>query len=415
MRDDFSTIASQVYAATGQQIDYGLCEMAVRDSFRELRERVNWSWLLKRGVLTLAAPYSIGLASFTQYGSTVTGSGTSWTASMIGRQIRSGIGDPYYTITSVVSSTSLTIDPPWADSSSLTPSAYSIFTGYIVPPDDFFSFVVVKDPQRTHRLHLNIDQSALDLYDPRRSSTGQPILLSPVDYAPSYSGRVYGTVPVLQSSSTNPYPTAAGTYTGSADALFVVQILLGGAVDTATFRWKKDSASSWTSGGVCSSLGNILPEGVGLSWLAGTYVASDTFVIRTSAVSNPGLPRFEPWPKPSAQIVLQFQYLSRYPDLDEPGTVLPRFIPGNVVKEGAYAKVARLPGTDAKPNPFAQIARAENYENRFDSMIVELMRQDEEVFVQSIQDDSMLPLFPLPWAYGARSSDFDYPFDPYYY
>jgi hypothetical protein len=406
MRDDFITIASQTHAQT--TLDIELCKLGVRDSWRELLQRnAEWSWLLKRGIVTLPTPYTTGLATFTQYSNTVTGSGTAWDASMIGRQIRSGIGDPFYTVIDVPSPTSLLITPAWADTTSLTPSAYSIFSAYLTVPDDFFSFVVVKDPQRSWRLNLHVDQTVLDFFDPKRSSTGQPVCLSAVDYSPSYAGKVY---PAIQATGTGGAPLASGTYFGATDAVFVVQITSTGIVDVATFQWKKDNGA-WTTGVPASSLGNILSEGVALTWPTGvSFTNGDVFVVRTSSVSNPGLPRYEIYPYPSQQTILHFQYLATYPDLDDPNVTLPRYIPGNVIKEGALAKVARIPGTNAKSNPYAQRARAENHEARFDVMISELMRQDQEVFCRSVQQDVGLPFAPLPWMFAGQPLDYDPPY-----
>lgn len=400
MRDTFDSIAAEVRATT--TLDIELCRIAVRDAFRELRDFVNWSWLIKRGVMTIPAAYSTGTASLVQYSDLVNGSGVTWDSSMIGRQFRTSIDDPFYTIIDVLSTTVARISPAWAGSN-ITASSYSIFTAYITPPEDFVSFISVKDAQHSWRLNTDVDQSVLDSYDAKRSSSSaQPFCLSLVDYAASYNGKVGPTVVVFENGGMR--PSSSGSYTGATDAIFVIVFEFDGPIDVATFKWKKNNGN-FTTGVVASSLGNILPEGVTLTWAtAGDATLGDTYVLRTTAISNPGLPRFELYPYPTSQTILHYQYLSSYPDISDANVQLPIYISGHIIKEGALGRVARIPGTDDKPNPYAQRARGENHEERFVNMLTEAARRDEEVFCRSIQSDLAFPYAPMPWG---QSYNFD--------
>jgi hypothetical protein len=395
-RSTFDSIASEVHVQTGVDIEQS--RVFVRDSFRELLEMNNWSWMLRRGVLSVAAPYSTGTVTLTHGLPNVTGIGTAWTSALIGLQFRPSINDPLYTISSVQSSTSLALDMGWGGLDATTPITYRITQTYITPPDDFFSFLSVAELTHGWRLWLNVDQSVIDRFDPRRASTSStPVLLSPVSYSPSYSGRVF---PALNVGDTGSSITTGGTYTGSDDALFTVTITNDGDGDTATFSWRKNDGA-FVTGVDASSLGVELTEGVTVTTPStSAYIGGDTFVIRVSAVANPGLPRYELYPTPSTSLALPFHYISRYPDIDDYGVVLPRYIPGNVVKESALAKCARYAGSADKPNAYAQVARAENHETRFQEMVVGLMRQDEEVYCRSVQQDTGMPYAPWPWAGG---------------
>lgn len=391
--DTFLSIANEVHDQTG--LDIELCKVLTRDSFRELCERNNWSWLYKRSNLTVPAPYATGTASINQGDTLVTFSGATLTLSMVGRQFRSSTSDPFYTIDYVdtVAQTAI-LREPWA-AANLVAGGYSIFQSYLTPPDDFFSLISVKDISRSWRLNLNIDQAVLDWYDARRSSQGSPILLSQVDYTPSYSGKVYSVVAVAGAS--NPAPVSGGTYTGAADALYAITITTGGTPGTAVFSWSKNGTVV-ASNILTSTIYNELDSGVQLTWPVGTYNVGQIFIVRATAQSSPGLPRYEIYPYPTQLTVLPIYYISRYPDISDTNVSIPRFIPGNYIKEGALAKAARVPGTGAKPDQYAQVARAENHEQRFDGMLAELMRQDSEIAPRDIGID--LPFAPLPWGQG---------------
>lgn len=407
-RDTFLSIANEVRGQTG--LDIELCKLHVRDSFRELQERnTPWSWQLKRGLFTAPAPYTTGTATIAnQFDTLVTlGGGAVVSSAFIGRQFRLGVGDPYYDIIGVDSgANTITLLQPWADTPH-TASSYTISQTFFLVPDDFYSFLVVYDPLHSWRLNLNVPQSTLDWWDTKRSNSGNPVLLSPVDYTPSYAGKVGPALAVVNTGS--PTPSTGGSYAGSTDSVIFVQITATGALDAATFSWSKDGGTL-TTGVPVSSAGNILPENIGLSWPSGTYKSGDIFIIQVRAVSNPGTPRFEIYPAPSEQLIFPYQYVSKYPDISDFGTTIPRFIPGSFIKEGALAKAARTAGTEEKPNPYAQIARAQNHEDRFTEMISLLAQNDQEVFTTSIFAEAALPYAPLPWGSmlgGGRALTYD--------
>lgn len=107
---------------------------AVNSVLREVRRRGAWSWLLKEGAITTVAEYSTGTVSVTQGSATVTGSGTTFTAGMVGRRFRSSDG-VQYTISAYVSGTQVTLSVAYAGTSG-SGLAYRIYQDVYTLPTD---------------------------------------------------------------------------------------------------------------------------------------------------------------------------------------------------------------------------------------------------------------------------------------
>ena len=106
--------------------------------------------------------------------------------------------------------------------------------------------------------------------------------------------------------------------------------------------------------------------------------------------NSPPLPRYEFWPHLQAQVSLPFHYVSRPPDLSEPGATLPRMIRGDVLLEGALAQCARWPGASSdQPNPYFNLALAMQHEQRFQGMVLEMTRTDDEVMENDVSYTSL--------------------------
>lgn len=416
MRDSFESIVGEVHGHS-QAVDPLLVQSWVRDTWREIAESRTWSWLRRKTTMLVPAPYSTGTVTLTPDSTTVPLTGGTVSEAWIGRQFRRTTSDPIYDITSVnVGAGTFEIRPAWNSSAAVvTAQAYRVFTAYLTPPDsDFFAFISVVNPNRRRRLRLHVNQQTIDYHDPNRTSTSSsPACLSGLDWTVSYSGKVY---PLLQVVGSGPKPVASGTYTGSTDSLYVVKVTTGGALETARFSYQKDSTGTLYTGQVVSATPSTLIEGVELTWPTGTYILNDVFVIRVSPRPSYGNPRYELYPHHSEQLQLQATYLIRTPDIDEPGFVLPYTIPGNVIKTGAMAKMARYPGTEERPNPYAQLARAQHYEEEFGVMLGDLNTQDEYIIAQNVLDGhEVYEEQLLPWMNGSgmgmrATAEYD-PFD----
>jgi hypothetical protein len=101
------------------------------------------------------------------------------------------------------------------------------------------------------------------------------------------------------------------------------------------------------------------------------------------------------WPHQKAAYVYPFLYEQRPADLSDSGATLPRYIRGDVLLEMGLASLARWPGADAeKPNPYFSPQLAGIHEARADRMILELERQDDEVY----ENDLTYKLSSMPFA-----------------
>lgn len=176
----------------------------VNTVYSRLLDGWRWSGLRKSSEFIVPAPHTLGTANVTQNSASVVGTGTSWTSSMVGRQFFTGSQVPFYDIIALnVSSQTITLDRPYADPSNAT-SAYSIDLIYLVCPSDFSSFLSVVDLANNWKLHTNYLQEDIDLWDPKRTTTGTPKILA---YATQDANglRRYEIYPRVGSATTYPF------------------------------------------------------------------------------------------------------------------------------------------------------------------------------------------------------------------
>ena len=127
----------------------------------------------------------------------------------------------------------------------------------------------------------------------------------------------------------------------------------------------------------------------GTAYVVASLDFNDTF-------NTPPMPRFEIWPHQMSQYVYPYMYISRPPDLSDPGASLPRQIRGDVLLELALADAARWPGPSKDaPNPYFNLPLSMQHEARAQAMIRELERTDDE---QMENEVSYLSLSAMPFA-----------------
>lgn len=153
-----------------------LAQEFVNTAYSRILSESGWSGLKKEGEFQIPAAYTTGTASVTQNSASVTGSGTTWTSAMVGRQFLID-GAPFYTIASVESATALTLDRVYGGVTAAG-QAYTIVLIYLVVPTDFLHFLSVRDVENNWRLHTAYSQDNLDLFDAQRSSTTSPRVLA---------------------------------------------------------------------------------------------------------------------------------------------------------------------------------------------------------------------------------------------
>lgn len=119
-----------------------------------------------------------------------------------------------------------------------------------------------------------------------------------------------------------------------------------------------------------------------------------------SFFNTPPLPQFEIWPHQRSLYVYPFMYVSRPPDLSDPGASLPRYIRGDVILEMALAQAARWPGPSKDaPNPYFNLALAQAHDERGMGMVAEMARTDDEIMENDVTYMSLsaMPFASIPW------------------
>ncbi len=163
--------------------DMWLARQWVSYAFRDLVELRRWSWLVKRGQLLAYQVVNSGLATIPRGSNIVTGIGTTWTQDLVGRQFRTGVNSPIYTILQWNSATQIILDQPWGGNSA-TAVNYQIYQVYYNVPTDFQSFISVIDPYYNWQLYLNVQQSELNAIDAQRANNGTPYVVASSSYNP---------------------------------------------------------------------------------------------------------------------------------------------------------------------------------------------------------------------------------------
>ncbi len=174
-----------------------LAEQFIRDRYRKILERRDWSATRREAEFHLRASKSDGAVSFTQYTAAIAGTGTSFTSGDIGRQFKAGSGSPVYTITDVdVPGQILTLDRTIGVQTSVLVSYY-IMDAYVTPPEDFLRFVTVVAPLQAWRLRHWVTQDELNTIDPQRTFFGNPYIIADRMYSaaglPQYEAWPYTT------------------------------------------------------------------------------------------------------------------------------------------------------------------------------------------------------------------------------
>lgn len=365
------------------QLSPKLSQDFVVNAFRRLAEIRRWSWLVKFGQFIAPAAYNTGTVTVTQNSTTVTGSGTAWDASMVGRQFRVGLTAPIYSITAVNSATSLELDSPFGGVTA-SGTGYTIYQCYYTAPVDFHQFICLWDPAFNWQLYLDVQQTEINIWDAQRANVSNAYVVSFRDYSTAQVGLVNAVLQVVGSGNA---PVSTGIYTAPVSATFTVEITTTGAPGTAVYKWKKGSGSYTT--GVTTNAGGAaedLQDGVQIYFPTGvSYTSGDVFVINCVTISNAGLPRYELWPHQQANHVYPFLYEMRPTDLNDPNAVLPRYIRGDVLLEMALEDVCLWPGPSKdKPNPYYSLQNAAYHGGRARKFIEVLEVQDDNVWEQDL-------------------------------
>lgn len=106
-------------------------------------------------------------------------------SSLAGRQIRTSLFSPFFTITGILTASSLLIDLPWGTASAVTQS-YSISLVYASLGQDMKMPLTMVNTQRQYQFMFNIPKTVLDQSDPQRTVTETSFILA--YHAPDLGG-----------------------------------------------------------------------------------------------------------------------------------------------------------------------------------------------------------------------------------
>ena len=388
--DDFLSLSNRLLSRC-PAAGIVLSQQFVNDAWHTLQARREWSW--RRRNATWAPPnvYQTGSAA-TNVGvgnpTLISGTGTSWTAGMIGRQIRlAGLTYQYYTITAVLSSTSLTIDQPWSGPEQ-TNVPYQILQVYFPTPSDFGYLYVCVSPQGAYRLFTNVTEEELALYDPQRTVVGQSYAAVFKDYIGALSGVIGPVVGVSSPTDPAPVSTTSSGFSYPLPTTYIVQVVTGGISGTATFQWLRAGQSAFQGPITTQDYALDLADGVQVYWPDGvSYVSGDLFTISCVPNSSTGasVPRYELWPATTySGYTYPYIYIAKEWDLTPDNPALPPFIAnrGEILLEMALEKCATFPGPDAEhKNPYFDFRLGAMHKAKAEEMLEQLETNDEEIGV----------------------------------
>ena len=150
-------------------------------AFRRLWDRRLWSWQIQQGQFLMNAAYVTGTVAVTRGSFTVTGTGTTFTSDMVGRQFRTGTQSPIYTIATFTDATHVDLTEIWGGATA-SGQTYSIYNAYVTVPTNFEKFLTLWDPLMNWQLQLNVNQIELNMWDSQRANTGTAYCVSFRDY-----------------------------------------------------------------------------------------------------------------------------------------------------------------------------------------------------------------------------------------
>lgn len=407
MADTFISLSNRLLNRC-PAVGYVLAQQMVNDAWRTLQARQEWSF--RRRGATFAPPtlYSTGFASSNAglNATLITGLGTNWTLDMVGRQIRiGGLLFPFYTITSVLSPTSLLIDQAWAGPN-VTNQAYSILQAYYPVPEDFGFFYAVVSIKDSYRLWTNLTEADLAMMDPQRTNFGQTYAVVYKDYTQIVRGAVGPVMGLSITTGHVPPSPISITQTGfayPAPLSYLITVVGGGTSGTATFTWNRVGLPP-NFVQVTAPDPIDLEFGVQIYWPDTlVYEAGTSFLVNANPGGSIGVPRYELWPAPTFNGYLYpYIYIAKESDLTVASPQLPPFIAnrGEVLLEMALEKCAEFPGADAEHrNIYYDLKQAIYHGNKVRDMLIDLERNDEEVGVRSI-DYENYPFAAAPWMDG---------------
>jgi hypothetical protein len=406
--DDFTSLSNRLLSRA-PAVGILLAEQLINDSWRTLQSRREWSWRRKSGVFAPPNLYQTGTVSTNVSAGSpylITGVGTAWTQSMIGRQIRiGGLNQPYYTISGWLGPTQLILDSQWAGTE-MSGAPYQILQCFYPLPEDFGYFDVAVSIKDAFRLNVNTTQAELAVWDPQRANSGQTYCVAFRDFVGAGGGVIGPVQPVSAAFADGPVSTTTLGYSYPADAMYVVQVVTGGASGVATFQWLRSGQNAFSLAQVTSDQPQDLSDGVQIYWPTGiTYSSGTLYVINCTATLTQSVPRVELWPAPSSgQYLYPYLYWAKETDLTSARPNLPPPIAsrGEVILEMALEKCATFPGADNEhKNPYFDLRLAAMHRAVWSDMLIDLDNNDQNLNLTGLEWQNWPYYNAGPWFDGS--------------
>lgn len=369
--DNLATLVGKVQQRVGPSIDYYLIVDWLVNGARDIYRSRDWTFRRKQADFLFNAAYTTGTAT-TERGSSIVnfGGSAAITDAHVGRQLRVGGTDmPIVTIKRRISAQRVEIDRGWPEEAQAAVT-FEIYNSLLTVPDDFSSFLSIVDLRRGRQLNWwAFTADDLDRVDPQRNQSGdQAVAVVLRDYAAQSAGVVGSLIQVRGSGNK---PSSGGSYDGVADAVFTIEM-----TSATEFKWKKDGGS-YTTGVAIDSDGTqqVLQDNASVAFpISVVYTSGDVFIIPCSAAHNSGEARYEAWPHIKADEARPYLYLAQPLDLNDPGAVLHRYIPSDLVVEKALAQAASF---KSEQNGYYDLRLAALHEQRYMVKLEDVVREDE--------------------------------------
>jgi hypothetical protein len=175
-------------------------QTSLNNHIRKIYDRRTWYGLMVRGQIVTQKIFIGGSCQLVAGTNLVTGIGTTWDSSLVGRQFRQGYNTPPYTIIQVDQGNQiLALEMPWGGPTT-NPSSYFIVQQYYNLGPNIKYIHTAKNLIMAWRLNLGYNQVSLDTIDPWRISTFSPTCLVQLPLGPSgeYLVELWPTPCILQ-------------------------------------------------------------------------------------------------------------------------------------------------------------------------------------------------------------------------
>lgn len=171
--ETIDTLVGKVQQRVGLTPDYYLVQDWLVNAFRDVMNRIAWTWRRRQGQMIFSAPITAGTVNVGRGDSLIVFNNSVMTPDMDGWQIRIGGNNTRIsTLSYQTDAYTVGIDLPWGGAP-LSNSAFEIYPAYHTVPEDFDSFISIVDLTRRFQLDWwSHTAEELDAVDPMRAYGG---------------------------------------------------------------------------------------------------------------------------------------------------------------------------------------------------------------------------------------------------